>query len=110
MYDEIEPLTERRQDWRNAHIVQMLYNTMGRGERDKARPLKDFILHFDGEEGDVKKPVRTQSLTQQAQMLHVLAAMHANDGDGMKPQSDQSQIGPLPPQIQAQLDKALGRT
>lgn len=66
MYDEIEPLSDRRDDYRIASVVQMLYN-INRGPKQKALPLKEFLLKFEGEE-----PKKSQSVQEKLNVMTVI--------------------------------------
>jgi hypothetical protein len=75
MYCGLEPFGETRDDFRTASIVQMLYN-VNRGAKQKALPLKDFVLTF-GESED-EKPKR-QTWQQQLAIMKMMAAAYATD-------------------------------
>lgn len=67
MYDEIEPFSDRRDDYRIASVCQMLYN-VNRGKNQKPLPLKDFLLKFDAAE---EKP-RGQSVQEKLNVMTVI--------------------------------------
>ncbi len=75
IFESLYPMIcEERMDYRIASVVQILHN-IHRGEKQKALPIKDFILKFGEQEEKPKQTLKTQW-----NMLELLAAMHANEG------------------------------
>lgn len=66
-YAGIDPFTEKRQDYRVASIVQLLYN-IHRGQKQAAISLEDALLQF-GEEPEERQPAKQQKQTWQEQLL-----------------------------------------
>jgi len=79
IYCELEDFTEKRQDYRVASILHILYN-INRGKDQPAKQLKDFLLQFDAPEKDPEPEDPKKKAERQFAMLKVLAAMHANEG------------------------------
>jgi len=76
-FDELYPMIgEDRTDYRIASIVQILYN-INRGKDQKALPISDFVLKFDG---DDEKKRQKQTADQQFRIMQLWAAAMASDG------------------------------
>jgi len=77
MFDEIEPIGDIREDYRAASIAQTVYNA-NRGPKQKALPLKEFLLKFEPAE---EKP--RQTWQEQLAIMKMLAAAYSSEGSGV---------------------------
>jgi hypothetical protein len=68
--EEIEPFGEKREDYRAAQIVAMIYNMAVAAEDRK--PVEEFLLQFSPKD-EALKP--RQSVKDQIMILNILAAM-----------------------------------
>lgn len=67
-FHELSPFGDYRADLRIATVTQMLYN-INRGKGEKARPLEDFLLKFDGAK---KKEKTWQEMAQTARLIAMM--------------------------------------
>jgi Protein of unknown function (DUF4035) len=77
-YKKIEPFRELREDYRNASVVQVIANTMGRGKKQKAFTLEEMRLKF----GEQEK--KKQTWQEQLAILTIYSKLHNSSPDAVE--------------------------
>lgn len=67
-FNQLEPLGEKRADWRSAQVVAALYNIFTRKKGDPVNPISNFLLTFKS-----AAPKRTQTNAEKRRNLELWA-------------------------------------